>query len=115
MRKKEARRDDGPLFIYHLMAVLLDGGSNDLSHLGNTLLIGMDAVGLYQFLIICHQRMQINQLKAMLTSHFLLDGNHTIDDDGIVDIPRVLESWDRCAEAQPHVSSSGVWYRWYPT
>jgi hypothetical protein len=45
--------------------------------------------------------MQIDQLKAMLTSHFLLDGNHTIDDDGIVDIPRVLESWDRCAEEAP--------------
>ena len=36
------------------LLLLLDGCGNDLSHLGNTLLIGMDAVGLYQFLIIQH-------------------------------------------------------------
>ena len=44
----------------------------------------MDAIGLYQFLIIQHQRMQIDELQTILLSHFLLDGDNTIDDDIVV-------------------------------
>ena len=34
--------------------LFLDSGSDDLSHLGHTLIVGMDAIGLYQFFIIQH-------------------------------------------------------------
>ena len=76
----------------------------------------MDAIGLYQFLFIQHQRMQIDELQTILLSHFLLDGDDTIDDDGIIDVPRVLEGRDRRAEEDLRLTQRlDLWCRWYPT
>ena len=78
--------------------LLLQGFRHDVSYAAYTLSIGMYAVFLHLVSIVGKKSVEVNQLEAILLSHFLLDGDNLVGDDGIADVPRRLEGWNGRAE-----------------
>ena len=68
----------------------------------------MDAVVDHLVAIVSVERMQIDDLQAILRCNLLLDRDDAVDDDRVVDVPRRLEGRDGRAEVDLRSGGSAL-------
>ena len=68
--------------------LFLDGLSDDIRHLAHSLVVGVDAITLHLVTVFSEEGVEVYHTQPIFLSHLLLDGDDTIDDDRVVDVPR---------------------------